>query len=557
VIHPASEEYDRDFGVEGPPMTDNEHSYRPVTLADYLGILRRRKWAIVQAVVLVPIVAFVITARQDPVYESSADVLLTRQNIGAQLTGLQDPTVSGDPARFAQTQASLARVPEVAERAVREAGVPNRSAGSLLGSSSVSARSDADLLSFTVRDADPEIAGRLATAYAQAFTEYRRELDTATIERARAQLQTRLDQLRAEGQSTSALYQSIAGQEQQLRTLELVSPTNTLVRHASPGGKIAPQPKRNALVGALLGVVLGLSIAFVWEALDRRVRSEREIEQSLRLPILGRLGPPSRRLRRRHELAVVDDPRGAEAEAFRRLRASVDLANLDLGARLVMVTSAVKREGKSTTAANLALTIAQAGHRVVLVDLDLRRPMVGPLLNLDPRAGVIEVVRGQVDLDQALTQVVREGHLDRLAVSGNGAGMVRARPLEVLTAGLSLPSDPSRVAASDALGRLLRQLRERADVVLIDTPPLLVVAETIALAANVDALVVVSRLGVVPRPALRELSRVLQGMPTAKLGLIVTGSSSEAIYGYDGYGYFEPSETGPHFTHAVDRQERS
>src|SRR5215207_9563286 len=191
-----------------------------MTLDDYLSLLWRRKWIILQAVLVVPIVAVVIALRQDPVYQASSEVLLSRQDIGSQLLGLTNANLYTDPERFAETQAGLARVPDLAERVVKRAGVGD-SAGSLLGSSDVFANPNADLLVFTVRNSDPEVAARLATAYGREFTRFRRELDTTALENARLEIRDRLTRLRAEGATREDRdYANLLDKESELRTLE-------------------------------------------------------------------------------------------------------------------------------------------------------------------------------------------------------------------------------------------------------------------------------------------------------------------------------------------------
>ena len=153
------------------------------TLRDYLGVVRRRKWIILQAVVLVPAAAVAFSLQQEAQYEATAEVLLSRQNLASALTGTPDPAAYQQADRLAQTQASLARVPEVADRVLGGNARPE-AIKAFLDASDVSAKQNADLLVFRVRDRTPAVAERLATAYARAFTTYRRELDTDSLERA-------------------------------------------------------------------------------------------------------------------------------------------------------------------------------------------------------------------------------------------------------------------------------------------------------------------------------------------------------------------------------------
>ena len=242
-------------------------------------------------------------------------------------------------------------------------------------------------------------------AYAEAFTEYRSELDTRALTVALAQLGERLSDLRSEGQEDSALYASLVENEQRLKTLELLQTPNRVVRPATGAFQTEPRPQRVAFLGAILGLVLGLGIALLWETLDKRVRSESEIEDTIGVPVLARLAEPYGRLRRNRRLASIHEPHSAQAEAFRMLRTTVEFANLELGARSILVTSAVQREGKSTTIANLAAAFAQSGRRVILVDLDLRQPSLAAFFRRAGQPGVAEVVRGEAALGDALLSV--------------------------------------------------------------------------------------------------------------------------------------------------------
>ena len=154
--------------------TDPTHPER--TLADYLAVIRRYAWVIAIVVVIVPVSAYIVSSRSAKVYSASSEVLLSRQDLGAALTGVPSATAYTDPNRLAQTQASLARTPDVAERAIDEARISGMFPYELLDRSSVSTQENSDLLRFTVRDAQPSVAIRLVNAYAEAFTEYKYEL---------------------------------------------------------------------------------------------------------------------------------------------------------------------------------------------------------------------------------------------------------------------------------------------------------------------------------------------------------------------------------------------
>jgi tyrosine-protein kinase len=523
-------------------MTSTDVSGRQRTLAEYLAIVRRRKWAAIVPVLLVPIVAFAYASQQPAVYAASSEVLLSRQDLGSALSGVTNADIFTDPDRFAATQAALARVPEVARRAVDEAGVRDVSPAELLAGASVTPHGNADLLEFTVHNADPEVAIRLASAYAAAYTGYRLELDTASLANARRDLLRNLAALERRGATDTPLFRELTQKVQELRTMELLQTRAEVVKTADSASQVAPTPRRNALLGLAVGLLLGLGAVFLWEALDRRVRDEEEIHRLLGIPLLSRLPAP-----RTARLAMLDDPSDADAEAVRRLRTSVEFANLDVKAKVLMVTSSVGVEGKTTTISNLAVALARAGHRVALVDLDLRKPMVGRFFGLELRPGLADAAIERVTLERALVPIslhaaepIRLARASRLIPpvdeSSEGPRSHAQGQLYVLPAGF-LPASPGELVGTQAVAGILARLREQMDFVLVDAPPLLTVSDAATLSTRVDAVLVVVRLGLVNRPMLRDLHRELDASPAPKLGFILTGVEPTELYGLGTYGY--------------------
>ena len=317
--------------------------------------------------------------------------------------------------------------------------------------------------------------------------------------------------------------------------------------------QIQPRPMRNGILGLALGLVLGIGLAFLREALDTRVRGAEDVSEKLRLPLLSRVPEPPRKIRNADRLVMRADPHSMQAEAFRTLRTNIEFVNLDVQARTMMITSAIQSEGKSTTVANLAIAFARMGMRVALVDLDLRRPFMDKFFDFGYRPGLTQVVRGNRSLEEATLHVALNpaDDAERVAVpaeanghsnGSNGHGSLEGL-LDVISSG-PLPPDGGDFLGSKPVGELIGKLRERYDLVLIDSPPLLRVNDAIALSTRVDAMVIVTRLNTLRRPMLNELARVLGSIPTPKLGFVVTGlDSGEEEYAYQyraGYGYAAP-----------------
>jgi capsular exopolysaccharide synthesis family protein len=499
--------------------------------------LRRQKWIILLVVLGVTSSALVLSVRQAPLYEASADVLLRHQNLAASLTGIQDLSgVYEDATRILETQTKIALSPEVAKRTLAAAHVTDMTPDQFLASVRVTTEPNADVLQFAYTDRNPARAVLLATEHARQFIEHRKRLDTQALAFARREAQQRIEQLKADGFEGSSLYDRLVGSEQQLRTMEALQTANaSLLRAANRAIQVQPQPVRNGMLGFTLGLLLGVGLAFLREALDTRVRSAAEVGDRLGLPLLARLPEPPRELRGGRRLVMRARPQGVHAEAFRMLRTNLEFANLERGARTIMVTSAIGGEGKTTTVANLGVALGRAGRRVMLVDLDLRRPTLSEFFELGQQPGLTDVALGYAALEDAIAPVALSEAPENGATKENGRGSITSL-LEVLPSG-PLPPDPGEFVNTHALRELLEQVRERVELVLIDAPPLLSVGDAMALSPRVDALMVVTRLSLIRRPTLAELRRVLDHCPTSKLGFVLTAAELEEGYGY-GYGEY-------------------
>jgi succinoglycan biosynthesis transport protein ExoP len=535
---------------------------RPTTVADYVVILRRRKWIILALPAIAAVSAYVVSQTQSPLYGATAQILVNRSSIVSAISGVTDPAL-GDPRRFLTTQASIARSPELASRVASAAGVQGLTAGEALGATSITPRTDADLLDISTSWAEPADAARIANAYAQEFTRYKTELDTQRINDALGTLRTRIKALQAQGETTSTSYSILVQEQSQLETIGTLLANNTSVlQPASGAAKIRPRPVRSGILGGLLGAVLGLGLAFLAEALDRRVRSESEIEDTLGLPLIGRVPAPPRHLRDGNGLVMLAEPASTHAESFRKLKTSIEFLNLDRGARTIMVTSALPREGKSTTIANLAVAFARAGRRVSLVDLDLRRPFLHSFFYRGTGRGIWDVVVGHDELTGTLRPIALPAVASAGLPSSNGSRRRTSTMLDDAGEASSilnfLPSGTIPPTGADGVGPMLENkqldavladLAAQSDLVLVDAPPLLAVDDAMVLTAKVDAVVVVLHIGI-QRPLLSELARQLDASRAPVLGFILTGVTEADGYGY-GYGY------GPYSYDVQPKPERS
>jgi capsular exopolysaccharide synthesis family protein len=277
---------------------------------------------------------------------------------------------------------------------------------------------------------------------------------------------------------------------------------------------VAPTPLRNAALGLILGLVAGIGAAALREALDTTVKSAEVLSQLASAPVLATI--PFDPRAKKAPLIIEGSARSSRAEALRQLRTNLRFVSVDRSTKTMVITSAVSGEGKSATACNLAIVLAEAGHRVVLVDADLRRPRLADYLGLEGAVGLTNVLADQARLDTALQQWGSTG-------------------IFVLPRG-SNPPNPSELLGSRQMAVLLETLKDAFDTVIIDTPPLLPVTDAAVLASIVDGTVLVSQCGKTTAAQTRSAVTTLDAVGARLLGCVLNMTprqGSAVYYAYD------------------------
>jgi capsular exopolysaccharide synthesis family protein len=267
-----------------------------------------------------------------------------------------------------------------------------------------------------------------------------------------------------------------------------------------PSTPVRPLPLLYVGIGAAAGLVLGVLLALLREVLDTRVRTVRDVEAVTAVPVLG--STPLDGNLRRHPIALGEGVQGPLAETYRSLRTSLQFLSVDEGLRSVVITSSIASEGKSITALNLAVALAEAGERVVLVDADLRRPSISRLIGIDGTIGLTDVLIGTVDLDQAL----QAGDRQHLTVLPSG----------------TVPPNPNELLQTRALDGLLDELEARFDRVVIDAPPILPVSDAAILAHRSSGALLVVAAGHVKRAQVDASMAAFAQTGAPVLGVVLT-----------------------------------
>lgn len=285
-----------------------------------------------------------------------------------------------------------------------------------------------------------------------------------------------------------------------------------------PTAPKSPVPVRDIGIALAIGLGVALIAAFLRDYYDDSVGTKEELDRiSGGVPVLGIIPVIRRRRRETEGLETLARPSSAASEAYRSLRTAFEFTGLGKDLRLIHITSASAGEGKSTTACNMAVSLARAGNHVVLVDCDLRRPRVHEFLGLDNEIGFTSVLLGTTTMDQALTRV---DDIPGLYILPSGP----------------IPPNPAEVIDSELAESRLRLLAQSADYVIIDSPPVLPVSDSLALAAYTDLTLLVVRARSANRRAIRRAMELLDQVGSPAAGMILNGVDQEATYGY-GYGY--------------------
>lgn len=522
-------------------------------LRQYLAILRRRKALVGLVTLAVATVAVVLALLQSPTYQAGAQVLRIAQAI--------DP-LDVQTANTPQAQRDLNNEIRVLESTMVRDAVAKEYGGPLPVSAvkgSVVA-SDADVIRVSATGGEPEEVTKLVNLYVDTYLRFRTEQQVAVLLQAGTAVGEKADELRKRVEEVAAplaaldaqissappaqqlelqrqraakvneleprlapLRSQLAYFQEELDKVELsagirqAGGLQKLTAATVPSGPISPKPLRNAVLGLALGLMLGVGAAFARDHLDDTLRDKATLEAESGLPTLGVIPQlPAQKGRPLDEIVTVSAHTSTAAEAYRTLRTSVKFLRMEDDCRVIQITSPRASEGKTLTAMNLAVALAQAGDRTIVVGCDLRRPRLDSLAHTHRGPGLTSVLVGDADLPEAI-----EDH-----EVGN---------LDILRTG-PLPTDPSELLSSPRTGALIKALRGSYDAVILDCPPLLPVADALILAGCSDATLLVVSEGTTSRRSLARALELLRNVNAPLRGTVLNASKGGEGYGY-GYGY--------------------
>jgi len=515
----------------------------------YWQLLIKWLWLIVLTTVVAATAAYLVSIRQTPIYQASVRLRVV-QGSGTNLVDTYQDILLSE--RLSRTYASMMTTREVMSQVLERVGLVDEDPEILAKAITVQPVRDTQLIELKVEYDVPQLAAEIANTLPEVFIAYNEQQQTARFQSSKQALQeepaTPDKEIKETDSALAALgdlndpntqaqqsllenrlaqyrssYGNVLSQLEQIRLAEATS-LDTLVvveRATVPKKPVRPRVLMNTLLAAIIGVMLGLGAAFLIEYLDDSVKTPDDITRASGLSTLGVIV----RHKKNGDYSLIsrDEPRSPVTEAFRSIRTAIQFAGVDNPIRLLLVTSSGPSEGKSTVAANRAVVMAQTGKRVVLVHADLRKPMQHRYWDLPNTVGLTGALFFEQEPEE-IQKILEETPIPGLWVIPSG----------------QKPHNPSELLGSKKMKQFLDRLLQDFDVVIIDSPPALVVTDPVILAPITDGVLIVTETGSTSEQALVQTTEALRNVGAYIIGAVLNrfGGRGRRGYYYGGYYYY-------------------
>ncbi|MEA2508102.1 MAG: tyrosine-protein kinase [Actinomycetota bacterium] len=504
-------------------------------LNDYLQVLRYRKWSVLAIAAVVILSALAFTFQQTPIYTSQAQVEVQPFSLTAIQQGQPVPPNM-------DTEKNLVSSATVASLVLKDLSL-QESTKTLLQNLAVTVPTNTEILQISYSSPKAAEAQQIAAGFATAYLQYRTQQAVQTVQTVIQPLQLRVKRLYSQIQNVTnqitsttdpAILASLNNKENSLRDRKTllqgqianITPAssvqvgNITTPAELPSAPSSPSLIKNMLLAVLVGFALGIGVAFLRERLDEHFTDRAELQAHAGASVLA-VVPKVRGSQGRGVPVLLSSsmPQSVAADAYRTLRAGVLFAASRTGAKVILVTSAFEGEGKTTTAANLAVALAQAGKRVTLLSADLRKPRLHEFFGGSSPIGLATVLTGQTTIDRALVP----SSIDELQILFSGGARDNAAEL----------------IGSEAMGKVLDNLRDRSDFVIVDAAPILLVADTASLLPHSDGVLLVVDPAVSTRAAADDVREQLDQLQARRIGIVINNLEKSRARAYRHHaGYY-------------------
>ena len=532
-------------------------------LRDYINVLINRRWIIAGTVAVVLALTLIFTFIQAPVYQSKVEILSEVSSASESVLGSFFSSALFDPDRYIQTQTEIIKTDTMAQAVesalrikyeenakLRQEGedvfIPDQipTASQLASMVSVEQLERTNIFDILITDTDPLLAQDVAQAYAEEYIASRQLAAIRQISEARREVWNRIQEVEDEIQQAAEqvkqytagnvpaevlneaqravnLWVSLYEKYITLRIAESLEQRGLeIVQPAKPGGKTSPRPTRNAILAIFLGLILGVGLAFLVEYLDDTLRTREDFEKYYDTSIIGEIPHIAAENLPQNHIIYYEMPQHPAVEGYRTLRTNLQFLNLEGETRVILFTSAGPEEGKSTVMVNLGAALSEMGKKVLLVEADLRKPVLDRYFKVSPGKGMSGVLSGTIPLEDAVQPTGYDN-------------------LYVMVAGVK-PPNPAELVASEAMRTVFEKVKQFADFVLVDSPPVLAASDAMALAPMVDGVILMAGYTRADREGGRRSSELLRKVNARILGLVINNIAPSTRYGYYHYYYYAP-----------------
>lgn len=511
-------------------------------LREYIAPLRKWWWLILLSTLVAAAASYIAVSQQPPIYEAKTTLLIGN--------AINNPNPTGN--EFWLSQQLAETYANIAQRQVVQDAVKTKLGLDWLPSYSAAPVPETQLLELTVVDSNPERAAIIANEVAnelilQAPTGSQGESGerASFINKQLDELETNIDETNDEivskqgelaelfsAREIAEAQGQIAALEAKLNTLQnnyaslLASSSRgavnqlRIIEQAVPASEpVGPDVVQTIIVAALIGLSLAIAAAYLLEYLDDTVKTPDDVRKVANLPTLTGIAEHRLENTWRYPVVSISQPRSPVAEAYRGLRTAVQFSSIDKPVRSVLITSASPSEGKSVTAANLAVVIAQAGHRVLLIDADLRRPTQHELFHLPHSYGLTNLLLEMPSNLEALQQVRATVRFEKAIIETAQQG------LYLLPSG-DIPPNPAELVGSAKMKMMLELMTKGFDFVIVDSPPTLAVTDAVVMSTRVDGAVLITKAGSTTRHQLKQATQRLEDVNANILGIVLNRVSN-------------------------------
>ena len=512
-------------------------------LREYVTLLRKWLWLILLCTLIAGAIAYLVSRNMTPIYEASSTLRVNQASNPATTVAYADILTSE---RLARTYATLLTSRPVLEETARRLGID---VDGLADAVTVTTVRDTLLLEIKVEGPDPKLIADIANVLPQVFIDRDREQQLGQVTRWREGLEAEIDatladiartqeELKAADDSQKTrleaslaqyrtTYSTLLASAQQAKITEAQATNNLVVSEPAivPEDPVRPRTLTNTLLAAVIGAMLAVGAAFLIEYLDDTVKTPDDIERVTGMSTLGAIARLKETGGTRQLIAWLRT-KAPESEAYRTLRTNIQFSSVDKPIRTLLVTSSSPGEGKSTTTANLAVVLAQTNQKVIVVDTDLRRPVLHKVFSVPNNTG--------------LTAALLAGEAWTV---GDHLQSTEIENLMLLPSG-PVPPNPSELLGSHRMGHLIQALANEADIVIFDSPPVLAVTDAAVMARQVDGVLIVADAGRTKEGALVNATAELQKTGANVLGVALNRLDPRRGYNYYYYYYSSDDETG-------------